>query len=367
MRVKRFVANTMQEAIAQVKEDFGANAVILHTKRVRRRGVLGWLRRPRVEVIAAAETRSPQREGGAPGGTQPASAVAQESAATSELAKVHEELVSLKRALIGGDRAEGTVAEPVRERLLRQEIYAAFVDELIDFALDRARQEGDLSDQNVRDLVLARLREGVCCADPDQIDGGRRVHCLVGPTGVGKTTTIAKLAANFALLGGRRVALITVDTYRIAAVEQLKVYAEIIGVPIDVAMTPAELKEAVARRSDADLIFVDTAGRSQKHKMQMQEVKAFVEALEDPHVHLVLSAGTRTTDLMEMTDRFMQLPVASLIVTKLDETSSYGALYNVCRVTGRPLSYLTNGQSVPDDIEVATPERVAQLIMGVEL
>ena len=119
------------------------------------------------------------------------------------------------------------------------------------------------------------------------------VQCFVGPTGVGKTTTIAKLAANYSLLNGKRVALITADTYRIAAVEQLKTYAEIIGVPLDVVFTPQELKTAIQTRSDYDVILVDTAGRSQKHKMQMQELRAFLDVIKDPQIHLVLSATTK--------------------------------------------------------------------------
>src|SRR5690606_27798916 len=124
------------------------------------------------------------------------------------------------------------------------------------------------------------------------------------------------------------------DTYRIAAVDQLKTYAEIIGVPLDVVFTPQELKAAIQERSEYDMILVDTAGRSQKHKMQMQELRAFLEVIKDPQIHLVLSATTKLKDMLDIIERFGQLSIGYLIMTKLDETSAFGSLYNACRLTG---------------------------------
>lgn len=370
MRVKRFVADTMQEAIALVKADFGQEAVILHTKKIRKKGLFGLFGRAKVEVIAATEgrptTRKPTPVRATLGDVSTRSAA--ESAATTEMAKVREELDAIKRAINarGGDRPPWSRAvQAMQAALLEQEVQEDLVREVLAAVQARANKEQVEEEDWVRSEVRRELEAGIACSDPWRLADEKRVHCLVGPTGVGKTTTIAKLAANYSLLAEKRVALVTVDTYRIAAVEQLKTYAEIIGVPVDVAFTPTELKSAIVRRAEFDLILVDTAGRSQKNKMQMAELRAFLDVIDDPLVHLVISGTTRTRDMLDIVERFGQFPVSHLIVTKLDETSSYGILYNLCRLTGLPLSYITNGQSVPDDIEVAESERIADAILGV--
>jgi flagellar biosynthetic protein FlhF len=368
MRVKRYVADSMQEAISRVKADFGKDAVILHTKRLRRGGLFGLLGRTKVEVIAAAEGKRSRSEQESRPAASGANLHAQlDNAATRELLEVRRELQEIRKVL---ERAEDRSAqdEPaiqhLRERLLEQDVHPDLVRELL--AVLRAKAEdGEMEEAWLERAARAEIARGIASADPWQSVEGTKVQCLVGPTGVGKTTTIAKLAANYSLLAGKRVALITVDTYRIAAVDQLKTYAEIIGVPLDVAFTPQELKDAIEHRSEYDLILVDTAGRSQKHKMQMQELRAFMDVIPDAQIHLVLSATTRLKDMLDVIERFGQLAIDYLIITKLDETSTFGALYNACRLTGKPLSYVTNGQTVPDDIEVADGDRIADMILGV--
>jgi flagellar biosynthesis protein FlhF len=180
---------------------------------------------------------------------------------------------------------------------------------------------------------------------------------------VGKTTTIAKLAANFALLQRKRVALVTVDTYRIAAVEQLKTYSQIIGLPVSVAYSHEELPAILSEYSDYDLVLIDTAGRSQRHATQIEELKALV-ATVDCEAHLVLAASTNEQDLIDTARRFAGARVDRIIFSKLDETSRFGALLTVADRTGIPLSFLTTGQKVPEDIEPAEPGKVADLILA---
>ena len=192
---------------------------------------------------------------------------------------------------------------------------------------------------------------------------GQRAVVLVGPTGVGKTTTIAKIAANFSLIDAKKVGLITVDTYRIAAVDQLKRYAEIIGIPLHVAFDPQELKEGIAKMKDRDLILIDTAGRSQNNFLQINELKNYLQDV-DAEIHLVISATTKSTDVDEIVRAFGQVSIDRVIITKLDETTSYGVILQTCQRTRDPLYFLTTGQGVPEDIEVATGEKLAQLILG---
>lgn len=185
---------------------------------------------------------------------------------------------------------------------------------------------------------------------------------FIGPTGVGKTTTIAKLAARFALIEKRRVALLTVDTYRIAAVEQLKTYAQIMDIPVRVAYDQTEAAAAVREFQGFDILLIDTAGRSQKNTMQVGELKSLIDRLE-PQSCLVLSACMKESDMLQAVERFAKARVDSLIFTKLDETNSCGSLLNILERTGLPLAYFTTGQKVPEDIEAADGRRLARIIL----
>jgi len=190
------------------------------------------------------------------------------------------------------------------------------------------------------------------------------IVALVGPTGVGKTTTIAKLAANFCLREGRKVGLITLDTYRIAAVDQLKTYAQIIDVPLEVAMSPEQLKEAVGQMTDRDIILIDTAGRGQRDASKINDLRAFFAAVKPNEVHLVLSATCGEGVLTETIHRFNDVGVDRMIFTKLDEAVGFGVILNCLQKVKAQLSYVTTGQDVPNDIEVGEGREIAGLILG---
>lgn len=189
---------------------------------------------------------------------------------------------------------------------------------------------------------------------------------LVGPTGVGKTTTIAKLAANYRLREKRRVGLITVDTYRIAAVEQLRTYADIIDLPMEIVATPREMHQAVARMADLDLILMDTAGRSPRDEVKIQELKSMLAEAAPDEVHLVLSSVASASSLMKTAEQFAAVGTTALVLTKLDEAASLGNLLPLVRGSRLPLSYVTHGQNVPDDIAPAERGRLARIVMGLE-
>jgi len=243
-------------------------------------------------------------------------------------------------------------------------VSAELVDELFDQLPDMGawspKAQEALAISAIRDLIARRI----ATVNSIELTPGRpKVVALIGPTGVGKTTTVAKLAANFALLQRKRVALITVDTYRIAAVEQLKTYSQIIGLPVSVAYSHEELPNILELYSDYDLVLIDTAGRSQRHASQIEELKALVETVEC-EAHLVLAASTNELDMLDAARRFSGARVDRLIFSKLDETSRYGVLLNVSDQTGIPLSFLTTGQKVPEDIEAAEGTKVADLILS---
>lgn len=196
--------------------------------------------------------------------------------------------------------------------------------------------------------------------------GRRRVVALVGPTGVGKTTTIAKLAANFRLRDGIKIGLVTVDTFRVAAVEQLRTYAEIIDLPMKVVTSPLEMRRALDELVGLDLILIDTGGRSPRDELKIQELKSLLAEAQVDEVHLVLSLTAGTSSLRAACEKFAAANTTALILTKLDEAAGMGSLLTAARKLPLPVSYLTTGQDVPDDIECANASRMARLVLGQE-
>ena len=190
-----------------------------------------------------------------------------------------------------------------------------------------------------------------------------KIVALIGPTGVGKTTTLAKIAAKFVLEQGAKVALITADTYRISAVEQLKTYSDILGLPLEIVYNSQALQEAIDKHQDKQLILLDTAGRSQYNVYQMKELNELLSIDVPIEKHLVMSATTKTSDGLELLENFSLCEPNRVIFTKVDETKTHGLILNILHRRKAALSYLTNGQSVPDDIEPASIEKLAELLL----
>ncbi|MEZ6045987.1 MAG: flagellar biosynthesis protein FlhF [Planctomycetaceae bacterium] len=216
-------------------------------------------------------------------------------------------------------------------------------------------------------LLEGMLEKEFRCSGPIQVPQGRRkVVALVGATGVGKTTTIAKLAANFKLRQGLKVGLVTVDTYRIAAVEQLRTYAEIMDLPIKVVTNPQEMRQALDELQGLDLVLIDTGGRSPKDELKIEELKQLLQEARADEVHLVLNLTASQRSLESMAAEFKVAGTTSMILTKLDETEGLGPLLNLARKVSLPVSYLTTGQAVPEDIEPASVARMRKLLLGQE-
>ncbi len=234
------------------------------------------------------------------------------------------------------------------------------------FRLRQNATPSQLSDATVATALLTGMVESeICCSNPiTPTPGQRKVVALVGPTGVGKTTTIAKLAANFRLRDGVKMGLVTVDTYRVAAVEQLRTYAEIIDLPMKVVTSPLEMRRALDELTAMDLLLIDTAGRSPRDELQIQELKTLLAEADVDEVHLVLSLTASVRSLEATAEKFSVANTTSIILTKLDEAAVMGSLLSVARKVPLPISYLTTGQDVPDDIEPANASRIARLVLG---
>jgi flagellar biosynthesis protein FlhF len=281
----------------------------------------------------------------------------QRSAGNGQRADLPESLAKLYMQLI-----EQQVSDEIAYRVVDDVKAELTAEQLGNATLVRERLT-----QKLEQMLPANLNTGPARATGASTGTGCRSICLIGPTGVGKTTTIAKLAAAFKLRQKQNVGLITIDTYRIAAVDQLRTYANIIGVPLKVVLTPTELVAAMREMAGYDTVLIDTAGRSHTDQLKLNELTQFIAAGKPTEVHLVLSSTTTQEAMEAALEKFSGVrldPPPQIIFTKLDEAVSFGVLLNVARVASRALSYLTTGQDVPDNIEVGQPRRLARLILG---
>ena len=385
MEIKTYRAATMHEALVMVRRELGPDAAVLHTREVRTRRLFGLISgAPQIEVTASTDVNVPSRlparaPSQALAATAPATRPLPETppqppqvAATDDVKGQLSDLQSMLEDLCRRSRSGGQHDLPESLfRLFTELIDADMTEDVARELVERVRGEatgGELSDPVLLKARIARMIEGeVRVSGPISVTPGRRrLVALVGPTGVGKTTTIAKLAAMYRLKEKRNVGLITVDTYRIAAVEQLRTYADIIDLPMQVVSSPREMREAVRRLEGLDLILMDTAGRSPRDEIKIQELRSFLTEASADEVHLVLSSVGGARTLQQMAERFAVAGTTALILTKLDESTGLGNLLPLLRASRLPLSYLTNGQNVPDDIEAADPKRLARMILAME-
>ncbi len=356
MKIKRYVVKDMQEAMSLIRRDLGPEAFIIGSRRVRTGKWFSILRPPLLEVTAAVDDAETLQQ-----------VVKQKNSGFQEglLVKELAEMKSLLKKVTMGAQEPDTDSGIWKWKQLLQELEVnKNVMEILLKGIGENAGAEKVEEDEFYNLLLSRMVEILVSGSEAGLERSN-TFAFVGPTGVGKTTTLAKLAARFALLHKKDVGLVTIDTYRIGAIEQIKTYGEIIGVPVEVAMTPEEFKEKVVKlRKEKEIVLIDTAGRPPKSLMGLAELRRFLEKVAPLEVFLVLSCTTRSRDLMQVLEEFKQLNFTRLIFTKLDETRSLGPILNVAYETQIPVAYVTNGQNVPEDIITVEPRELAKMIIG---
>ena len=410
MIIKKFTGKTEAEATEAAKKELGSTLVIMNVREVKKKGLFAFLLPKQIEVTAALEEEAPAR----PQYGSILRTVADKEIRTEQqnlLAKnstenIEKKLDSLQTLLESqlnnrqSEKEESAKTQDVPDAEEKedktQDMAAAekkeeeknpeqdkfirlLYNKMLDNEMDEKYVNSILEDASKTkkadlpfDYLLANIyqkmvlkfgrSEGITPSEE-----GPRIVLFIGPTGVGKTTTIAKLAGRYCVEEKKKVALLTADTYRIAAAEQLRTYANILETPFRIIYTPEELQAAVEDYWDCDYIFIDTAGRSHQNTDQLEKMKEMVAALKRPEsyqVFLVLSATTKYRDLQKIADCYGKIADFELIFTKLDETEAVGNLLNMKLYTDAPIAYVTCGQNVPDDMEAFNPQKTVKQILG---
>ncbi|CCY58894.1 gTP-binding signal recognition particle SRP54 G-domain [Clostridium sp. CAG:632] len=396
MIIKKYQGATENEAVVKAKEDLGSDAVIMNVKSVKQRGLCRLFKKDYVEITAAVD--EPDTKEGRKSGKVPLK--------DSELKNRQkpDETEQLPNRIETSELKEPAVTTAIQERLenLAQLLERQMQEEPEQDALEQEKETQDhnsrmvklvyeqllnneVTEENSREIMreidnkdnlqlddlLASVYQKIVLKlgqmkTVELSEKKPKIIFFIGPTGVGKTTTIAKLASKYKLEKKAKIAIITADTYRVAAGEQIRTYANILSAPIEVVYHAGELKPLYEKYQEYDLILVDTAGRSHKNEEQKEDIQKLLEtALDYPHeIYLVVSATTKYKDLVRITQTYSDISDYRLLFTKIDETDALGNILNIRMLTQKPLSYTTFGQNVPEDISVTDAQGIAKQLLG---
>lgn len=388
MKVKKFTADSMAEAMKMVRTDLGNEAVILNSRVVFRGGFLGFFRKKNFEVIAAIDPQidrdmkqavkekvkkvSPslppkEKESRDISGTIKEAGLS--GFQSNQLMKEIAELKSLIKTS-SAEKAGGALGYPepiqkLQQLMDEQEISASLKDKFISALVDKWFSENIKSSN---EEMLAHFQEEVTAFLTEFPFGGitftKKFVNVIGPTGVGKTTTLAKIAADCVLNHHKKVAFITTDTYRIAAIDQLKTYAQILNIPIEVCYSLTDFQQSANKFADYDVILIDTAGRNFRNKKYVEDLLQVIDFKREMETYLVLALTAKQRDMEDIYEQFSGIGIQRFIFTKADETSVYGSLLNMIEKYKIGAAYLTTGQNVPDDMMLASPEAISKLLVG---
>lgn len=403
MRIKKYTASSMKEALLQIKRDLGEDAMILKTRKLPKK-IFSFGDQKSIEVTAAIDDgvpgsqgalpplkltdpgiyKRPQAQKGTPVKPPPEMphplGINRDSTRRTpggyagslterfQILELREDIREMKTLLAsilatGESAAAGGFAGPwavLYKRLVDSEIKTEIAEKLV----YKLKNTTDSPEKNLNKNFFSVLSDHFPVTGPLQLkDEAPRIIAFVGPTGSGKTTTIAKLASYYSLTKDNVVSIITADTYRIAAIEQIRAFTEIVDIGLQVVFSPDEVADALEACENDDIVFIDTAGRSQRNTEHMRDLESFLDVMQPDETHLVLSATTKDSDLNDTIKRYKDLTINRLLFTKLDETARLGNVFNIVSNSGIPVSYLTSGQSVPDDIELAQAGRFIQRLL----
>ena len=420
MIIKRYVVSSMNEAMIRIRYELGADAVIISQRKIRKPGIKGFFSSKIIEVTAAVENQINEHDqnvvknnslndnlltnnglnsdvqsnnglrGNGLSSIEAIKKVVQQENAIkvypkevqtsdkvesrdgnfsnnlmSEMMKMKSMISELAITREPSENSKSAIEKILEENDVDKEIIGNIMIKVKQIeSQDNTTEDNGINDNEIQGIEYEKLKnvlkEMIHVSSPKL--QGRIV--LVGPTGVGKTTTIAKLAGRLALTQGKKVGLITVDTYRIGAVEQLKTYADIMNIPFKVVYNMVDMEKAIDSMSECEAILIDTTGRSSKNRMQISELRTFVEKADTKNISLVMSATTKNKDIKYIIEGYKILNYNSIIVTKLDETSTYGSILNILETANIPLSFVSTGQNVPDDIKELSSDSIVSLILG---
>ncbi|HHW56564.1 MAG TPA: AAA family ATPase [Clostridia bacterium] len=338
MKVKKYIANDYQEALRMIKAEMGSNAVILHQNRIKEKGLKGLFKKSKVEVVAAVEDFPPM--------------TVKETVTKKDINELKNLIKNMTTYKNGHDT---------------QEQEKTVVYKLINYGIEKEVTQllsDGIDDLDNNGIKILKQRIEAFVGPPQKLNTEKNKKILfVGPTGVGKTTTIAKIASNLILNENKKVMLLTADIFRIAAVEQLKTYGEILGAPVKIVNNIFELHRLQPEFEKYDVVLIDTAGRSHKDETRINELKTFIKYANCDEIYLCLSATTKSEDLKEVIRKYEFVGNYKLLFTKLDETDNYSSILNAIYYSGRPISYFTIGQIVPDDITLAESDIIVSSIV----
>ncbi|WP_312857759.1 flagellar biosynthesis protein FlhF [Bacillus haikouensis] len=375
----KYVAPTMNEAMKKVRNDLGEDAVILNSKVIDSGGFIGFFKKRMVEVIAAIdpgiekEKEEMKRLRSEPDPSKSVSLIKgrpQEKQLITENS-VQQELKELKKMIASFTTSSQfeRYDSSIREILLHLQLQGISDSLLLQAGdhLEEKTKSARESEKAEADTLLVEakrfLKDVVSEVHISGMSYKKKYINVVGPTGVGKTTTLAKMAAEAVIEKKMKIGFITTDTYRIAAIEQLKTYAGLLNVPVEVVYKLDDYKEAIQKFRDFDHVFIDTAGRNFREKKFVEDLRKVIDFERDMETFLVLSLTSKEEDMKEIIKQFSSIDINGFIFTKLDETSSYGSMVNIIKETKTGIAYITTGQDVPEDITEANAEEISELLL----